>query len=292
MQEHKEEQKFIFRQMTLDELKILIARQNEESWDLSMNEAEAIYSVDPKGFFVAELDGRIVGSLLIIKYGDGFKYGTLYTVLKEFRGQGLGPQLFSYGVKQADFERDDESSVGESEFHIWPIYDKRGWKIFCNEFEYKFLAKSHPKIEGIVDLKTIPIEKLYAYDKKVFGYARESYLRILLNHKEHFGVAKLNNEGEIIGYGILKKIYDNWFKLAPFLADDKQTAIDIIKSAQSFIPGVYVSITMLDANENMMAIMKEHESEWENIFSGYRIYKSKLPNTDWSKSYGIGGEFH
>jgi len=290
MQENQEEPKFIFRQMTLEELKILIARQNEEGWDLCANEAEAIYSVDPKGFFAAELNGRLVGSLVILKYGEGYKYGTLYTIDKEFRGKGLGPKLFEYGVKQADFERDDESSVGESEYYIWPIYDKRKWKIFCNEYEYKLKTQSYPPVEGVVDLKTIPIEKLYTYDKKVFGYARESYLRLLLNHKEHFGVAKLDKDGEIIGYGIIKKITDTFYKLSPWLADNKETAVDLLNSAQNCIPGVSMSFTILDVNEDMMSILKK--DEWENIFSGYRIYKSKLPNIDWSKTYGIGGEFH
>jgi len=290
MQEFDKDSKLTLRQMTLDELKVFILRQNEENWNLSLNEAEAIYSVDPKGFFVAEMDGKLVGSLVIMKYGEGYKYGTLYTIQKELRGKGLGPKLFEYGVKQADFERDDESSVGESEHHIWPIYKKRGWEIFCNLEEYKLPTKSYPPVEGVVDLKTLPIEKLFEYDKKIFGYSRESYLRLLLNHREHFGVAKLDKDGKIIGYGILKKITDTFYKLAPWLADDKETAVDIFHSAQNCIPGFYMNFAMLDVNKDVGSIVKK--DEWELIFYAYRIYKSKLPNIDWSKCYGVGGEFH
>jgi len=283
--------KLTFRALTFDELKETMHKQNEEGWYLCENEAEAVYSIDPKGFFGAEYEGKLIGTLAIINYGDGFKYGTLYTILKEFRGMGLGPPLFEYGVKQADFEREDESSLGQAEHHIWPIYNKRKWTIYCNEEAYEKVAQSHPPIEGIVDLKTIPLEKLYAYDKKVFGYSRESYLRLLLDHKDHHGVAKLNKDGDVIGYGIVKRLKPDLYKLAPFYADDKEIARDILKNAQNYVIGTPMCLTLMDVHKDAVSLVQEEGLE--KVFSGYRIYKGSMPpKTDFSRVFGIGADFY
>jgi len=55
-------------------------------------------ATDPAGFFVAELEDELVGSISAVAYNDSFGFIGLYLVKPEFRGIGIGTRLWKAGM--------------------------------------------------------------------------------------------------------------------------------------------------------------------------------------------------
>jgi hypothetical protein len=62
---------------------------NMEEWNPGKQDAESFYLTDPKGFFVGELNAKIIASISAVAYDDKYGFLGYYVCLPEFRGKGL-----------------------------------------------------------------------------------------------------------------------------------------------------------------------------------------------------------
>ena len=86
------------RRMTGDEVAFTIDLAAGEGWNPGIHDGACFYATDPAGFFVAELDGELVGSISAVAYDDSFGFIGLYIVKPEFRGIGIGTRLGEAGM--------------------------------------------------------------------------------------------------------------------------------------------------------------------------------------------------
>ena len=134
------------RRMTAKEVAFAIDLAAGEGWNPGIHDGACFYATDPAGFFVAELDGELVGSISAVAYNDSFGFMGLYIVKPEFRGIGIGTRLWEAGmayltghniglakegVKLAPFSdlvpddvrtivKDKEQAIIEGKFELFP----------------------------------------------------------------------------------------------------------------------------------------------------------------------------
>jgi GNAT superfamily N-acetyltransferase len=91
----------LLRAMTRNEVSTAVAWAAREGWNPGLADAECFYKADPEGFFCAEADGRIVGTVSVVNYDDRFSFAGIFIVDPVYRAKGIGMQLYRYAMRHA-----------------------------------------------------------------------------------------------------------------------------------------------------------------------------------------------
>src|SRR5690606_30798068 len=87
------------RAMTREELDTAVEWAAAEGWNPGLHDADAYFATDPHGFFVAELNGELVGSISGVKYSPEYAFMGFFIVRPELRGGLLGPRLAEHAFR-------------------------------------------------------------------------------------------------------------------------------------------------------------------------------------------------
>ncbi len=160
-------------------------------------------------------------------------------------------------------------------------YEKWGFKPVDIIQRYKGKAQGKRNDE-LLDIRDLQLEEITTYDQNSFGSSRKNFIEALLRHQEVRGFA-VKNEGQIKGYGILKKSHDG-YKLAPFVADNQEVAENIFAGLQSLIEGEDIYLDIFESNKDAENLAKNQG--WISVWTLNRMYKNGIPNFDTKKLYG------
>ena len=154
------------------------------------------------GCFVMEDDGKIVGTAATVNYESRFGWIGMVLVDPEYRKQGIGTQLLKKTVEYLDEEnirimKLDATPQGK------PIYTKLG---FVEEYEIeRWILKRPPSAipsrqsSTCAALSDMQGERIFQFDKELFGADRSFLLRALCEEAPEFATAVW--EGEVLqGY--------------------------------------------------------------------------------------------
>lgn len=262
--------------MTVEDLKEVTIWANQEGWNFSDFDTEALFNADPNGFFVGEVDGELVGSFAAVKYGD-FCFWTLYIVREKFRGGGYGSKIFAHA---RNYCKDSRSMALDATGAHIENYKRYGFKSFCQIISYKKQAEGKMS-PHLVDLHGISVDNLVEYDTSVFGYPRRKFLETLLDQRGFYALGKVQ-DGKLIGYGFLRKSSDGYL-VGPLMADDKETAAELYESLQSCVPGETVLTEVFDVNSDALEIIEKQG--WSHSWTFTRMYARAAPKMDWDRLY-------
>lgn len=108
-----------------------------ESWDSQKNVASMI-TVDEESVLVAEMDGVIVGSVYIIRFGSHVAYIFRLAVKKEYRDKGIGSKVFAEVQKRFSSKgfREFGMFVNANDRRLYEFYKKRGYHTSGRQFVY------------------------------------------------------------------------------------------------------------------------------------------------------------
>ena len=205
-----------------------------EGWRPAIDDHEIYFATDPTGFFVGELDGKIVCCMSVVKYGEEFAFGAYYIVEKPYRGKGYGLAMYDYV-----FERNQNFGLDGVLENI-PVYEKWGSKSTWINRRMLFdvsqcaihLDTFNPSAGVFVQpAKQVDLDHLSAYDTAAFGAPHDLYLKALLNAPNTINLAATNSSGDIVGFVSARRTIseeDGW-KIGPLFADDSQIARTLLK---------------------------------------------------------------
>ena len=258
------------RKMRQDELTAAVEWAVAEGWNPGLADAECFWLEDPEGFFCAEADGEMIGSVSVLNYDDRFAFAGLYIVRPEYRGKGIGMQLYRHAMRHAG----SRIVGGDGVVAMVPKYEKGGGLfLHYNNARYEGIGGGRMP-DGLTPIRDVKFSDLLAYDTARFPAKRESFLRFWISHKDHLGFAKLDKNGKIEGYGVRRTCHKG-YKVGPLFAKDRKTAEVILEGLIAGIPGEPFYLDIPRPNAAAVALVEDRRMV--PVFFTARLYSTKDP---------------
>ncbi len=259
-----------FRVMTKEEVAVAVKWAGSEGWNPGLSDADCFFITDPEGFFCAEADGKIVGTVSVVNYDDWFSFAGLFIVDPAYRAHGIGMQLYRHAMCHAG----SRIVGGDGVVAMVDKYQQSGGLfLHYNNARYEGVGGGAvPK--GLMPIRDIGFEDLAAYDAVHFPARRERFLRCWINQPGHYGLAQLDRDGKIDGYGV-RRICHTGNKIGPLFARDRATAELILDGLVAGIPGepFFLDIPV----PNTAAVSLVEDRKMSPVFYTARLYTTKEP---------------
>ncbi len=269
------------RNMTKDEMGILISAADFEGWNPGLHDSENFYACDPKGFWAGiDSNGDIVSTLGFVNYPDSdFSFVGLYIVMPEHRHQGNGYQLW-----KEVFERNPGRNVGlDGVSSQIQNYVKSGFAI--NNLNHRYVGRDISMNRGsrnLVDASSVNFNDLSAYDASHFPARREDFLRSWIKNSHRSIVYVVNNK--IKGFGVIREC-SRGYKIGPLFCDTHDIALDIFSELVKGLNKKEIYLDIMGKNASARALVDM--LGMEQIFSTTRMYTGNCPKVDWNGVFGI-----
>jgi hypothetical protein len=274
------EENIIIRTLKPDEIEIPVLWALQEGWNPGIHDAGCHYVVDPQGWFCAEKSGEIIGVVVGVNYDDTFSFGGFYIVKPEYRNHGMGLTLCS-----RMFEH-----VGDRNFGCDGVFDmqdkyiaKIGLKFAYRNIRWQGIGKPGGKTD-LITATDVPFDLLLAYDSLHFPAKRRSFLQKWIRQPEGVSLVKMNSEGFILGYGVIRRCFEG-YKIGPLFADTLDVANEIFDALAGTVPG---EILFFDTPEpNTEAVRMATERGMTEVFGTARMYSKTFPNLPLHQIFGV-----
>jgi hypothetical protein len=258
------------RTMKREELALAVEWAVAEGWNPGLHDAECFWPVDTEGFFCAESGGKIVGTAAVVNYDDRFSFGGFYIVDPAYREHGIGMQVSRYAMRHAGsriFGVDGVVAMVEK-------YEKSG-DLFLHYHNARYEGRGGGIMPGgLTFIRNVRFADLLEYDSAHFPARREKFLRCWIGQEEHFGLARLGDDGKILGYGVRRKCHTG-FKIGPLFAQDRETAELILDGLVAGIPGEPFFLDIPMPNKAAVALVEDRKMV--PVFHTARLYSTRDP---------------
>jgi len=204
-------------------------------WNQVARDWAQFLALEPQGARVAEWDGRVVGTVTTLRYGDRFGWIGMVLVDPAVRGRGLGTLLLDQAMLlllDMPLMRLDATPAGHA------IYLKRD---FREEFRIRRLQATAPR--GLVGpagsrvriMSASDLPDVIALDEQVFGARRAAMLHWMWGGAPDYAWI-VRHAGTVAGYALGR--HGHAFEhLGPIVASDEEAARLLAAAVLSDHPG-------------------------------------------------------
>jgi len=259
-----------FRVMTLEEVSTAVAWAASEGWNPGLADAECFHTTDPEGFFCAEADGKIAGTVSVVNYDDRFSFAGLFIVDPACRAKGIGMQLYRYAMRHAG----SRVVGGDGVVAMVEKYQKNGG-LFLHYNNARHEGVGGGAVPGgLTPIRDVDFDTLVTYDAAHFPARRERFLRCWIGQSGHYGLAQLDRNGKISGYGV-RRVCHTGHKIGPLFAHDRATAELILAGLVAGIPGEQFYLDIPVPNAAAVALVQDRKMV--PVFYTARLYSTQDP---------------
>jgi len=213
---------FRLRDMTARDIPAGMRLKEIAGWNQTRGDWERFLSLSPRGCFVAETDGDVVGTATTISYEGRFAWIGMVLVDPAKRGQGIGTDLLKQAIQYLDgcgipSTKLDATPQGK------PLYQKLG---FVSEYEIeRWQWQRAPAPRATVEACAVT-EEVLNQDRDIFGSDRSALLRSIAREHPEF-VWQIRRQGKLTGYSFGRSgaLADH---LGPWVAQDESSARDLL----------------------------------------------------------------
>jgi hypothetical protein len=136
---------------------------------------------------------------------------------------------------------------------------------------------------GVVELSTVPFEKVLACDRNLFPAARPEFLRCWIQQPGGTALG-VERGGQLVGYGVLRACRRG-YKVGPLFAEDEPIADDLFRALTARAPGAPVWLDAPEANPAAVALARRHGMC--ERFATTRTYKRAAPCLPLGRIFGV-----
>jgi len=269
--------------MLREELDTTVQWAEQEGWNPGRFDAASFFVADPEGFFVGELDGKLISTISLVKYGNTFAFLGFYIVAPEFRGRGFGLRIWREACRAAGTRVVGLDGVMAQQGH----YRKSGFVFQYSHIRYRGVAgetaaaASDCKAEP---LSVLPFGTLAAYDAVHFGADRKDFLTSWIRQLDSKGLLLRAVSGKPAGYGIIRPAARGW-RVGPLFAETPQLADTLFRSLVGQLPpGTEYFIDIPESNGNAEVLTLRHHLE--PGFKTARMYANGTLTLPTAEIYG------
>jgi ribosomal protein S18 acetylase RimI-like enzyme len=168
---------YTIRTMSRQEIDLAVEWAAAEGWNPGLEDAECFYQADPEGFLVGLIDSEPVSCISVVRYGESSGFLGFYIVKPEYRGKGLGLELWKAGLKRLEGRVVGLDGVVAQQDN----YRKSGFALAYRNVRYLGLSrKATENLQEAVPLSEIPFEPNFPsyYNEAESRMVILSFLRI------------------------------------------------------------------------------------------------------------------
>ena len=267
--------------MSPNELHMAIEWARLEGWNPGLDDAAAFYAADPHGFLVGKINQQPVASISAVRYGSAFAFIGLYIVEKSFRHHGYGIQLWTRALEYLKGRTIGLDGVLAQQDN----YRKSGFTLAHRNIRFagRAAAKS-VTTEGIVNLTSIDMNTLAAYDRHFFPAPRTRFLHAW-THQAHGHALGIMENNKLVAYGVIRACHEG-YKIGPLNAESKDLALELFSALTAKIPtGATFYLDTPEPNSAALALAERHDMR--PCFETARMYTGTAPDLPLHKIFGI-----
>lgn len=297
------------RQMTHAEVNELVHWAEREGWNPGLHDAELFWATDPDAFIAADLDGELIGGGAITSYAGEFGFMGFFIVRPEFRGRGLGNQIWHARRERLLARLRPGAIVGLDGVFNMQDYYARGGFVFSHR-NIRFRAERGSAMDNTLDdglrgataapkvptddpadshssilmpLTDLPFESLLAYDRTCFPAPRPGFLKGWITQQDGLALGLLR-DGELNGYGVARRCVEG-YKIGPLFADDAAAAQTLFGQLAACAGDTPVFIDAPENNPAALALVQRHGMV--EVFGCARMYLGPVPGIAHQKVFGV-----
>ncbi len=257
------------RVLTTAEVQQLVRWAADEGWNPGTADAVAFQAADPRGFIGCFVDGRLAAGIAAISY-DGFGFIGLYICHPDFRGQGLGRQVWDAGMAHLGAVVLGLDGVVEQQ-------ENYGCMGFVPHYRtFRWSVKEAKPIDA--PRQTIAsggpgrLSEIAAFDRGFFPAPRTAFLRQWLDVPRHALVSE--TETGIDGYAVMRPCVQG-YKIGPIFAVSEIVALGLLDACLDNLQGRSVHIDVPEYQQAFSARLAA--CGFEQGFMTARMYRGAPP---------------
>jgi len=260
-----------------------------EGWNYARKDIQRMFSYNPSGCFIAEMNGKQVGHVFSVNYGKLGWIGLLI-VSTEWQRKGIGTLLMKKAMNHL-LSNKVETVRLEAVPKIATIYRKLG---FVDEYDsLRFLGVGR-KIGSATNsnvklLKKETMKEIAEFDAEYFGVNRIKVLSSLYHDNPKLCFASYAGP-KLVGYIMCHKA-EKGYRVGPWVcgAENSQAARELLtKCVENVGENTKVYMGVLAVNKTAVKIMRDFG--FEQYSKSIRMYVGKKLETERvSGVFAIGG---
>jgi GNAT superfamily N-acetyltransferase len=268
------------RTMRQQEISIAVDWAAAEGWNPGLADAACFASVDPEGFFIAELDGAPVATVSCVNYDARFAFLGFYIVRADFRGKGYGMRIWNAAIAHAGARVIGLDGVTAQQEN----YKKSGFQLACANVRYGGTVAAPAVLPArVIALSDIPFAAVEADDATVFPAPRPAFLRAWIGTRGHVGCA-LMGDGRLAGWGVIRPCRKG-LKIGPLVADDRATAEALLSVLLAKVGGGEIFLDVPSVNREAIALAQDFGLA--PVFETARMYTGAIPPLRLQRVFGV-----
>ncbi len=272
---------YTIKTMTRKEIDLAVDWAAAEGWNPGLEDAECFYRTDPEGFLVGLVGEEPVACISVVRYGESFGFLGFYIVKPEYRGLGLGLEIWMAGLQRLEGRIVGLDGVVAQQEN----YRKSGFSLAYRNIRYMGVSvQSRENLRDAVPLASIPFDELAAYDREFFPDDRKSFLQCWTSRETSraFGIRQ---NGKLAGYGLIRPCRSG-FKIGPLFADTPELAETLFSALESSVPeGSLIFLDIPKVNPAALELVQRHRMNV--VFETARMYKGSAPRLPVERIFGV-----
>ncbi|MEN8116693.1 MAG: GNAT family N-acetyltransferase [Bacteroidota bacterium] len=279
------------REMLISDIPDLMDLKNAEKWNQSTADWETLINYKNSVNLVAELDGKIVGSITAINYNNEVAWIGMMLVYMEYRGRGISKQLLLQTIDESK-NRGCKSIKLDATPAGRPVYKKIG---FIDEYEIgRITNPSASKINYVSDVEAVKVSEadlieIIELDAQVFGAKRDGLLTYLFNNSPELAWV-IKENGKVVAFSLGRK-GERFTQIGPVFASSDEHIKILIAAAINQIEGKAVVVDLLSDKKEIKEWLDKNGFTWQRPFERMYLDNNPYPGTPEMQYFICGPEF-
>ncbi|WP_421996347.1 GNAT family N-acetyltransferase [Reyranella sp.] len=252
-----------------------------EGWNPGNTDAQAFFVTDPGAFLIGRLDGEPVTCISVVKYGQANGFLGFYIARPVVRGKGRGLPTWDAGMARLAGRNVGLDGVVAQQAN----YRKSGFRNAWNNIRYEGPPPETAPPAGVtlVDARSVPFDRLAAYDRRFFPEARESFLAAWISLPERSARVAVR-DGSIVGFAVMRAC-PAASRVGPLFADASEIAEALVAGLARDMKAGAVAIDIPDLNK--LAVALAEKAGLKPSFETARMYTGDDPVIDYGGLFGV-----
>jgi Acetyltransferase (GNAT) domain len=264
-----------------DDVQRMARWAGDEGWNPGNTDAHAFFAADPGGFLVGRLDGEPVTCISVVKYGETFGFLGFYIARPVVRGKGYGIQTWRAGMARLAGRNVGLDGVVAQQAN----YRKSGFRNAWNNIRYEgpLMVAKPPAGVSLADARSVPFDRLAAYDRRFFPEVRDSFLASWISLPERAAMVALR-DGKLAGFAVMRACQAA-SRVGPLFAGSPDIAAALVSALAEKTGARAMAIDIPDINKPAVALAEK--AGMKPSFETARMYTGANPDVDYAGLFGV-----